>query len=143
MDTLVRYCLLQVPGLLFLLALLGFAVGRDWIGGPAAATVVALWVLKDAVLYPWYRPSLEDGPRVTTDALVGEHAVVTRRLAPTGQVRLRQEWWRAQAADAAPLEPGTTVRIVGARGLVLIVSADATGAPATDPPRSRPPGASP
>lgn len=119
-----RYCLLQVPGLLFLLALLGLAVGRDWIGWPVALVVTLLWVAKDAVLYPWYRPSLQDGPQVTTDALVGERAVVTRTLAPSGQVRLHQEWWHARTMGDAPVAVGTSVRVVGARGLVLLVSTD-------------------
>ena len=59
--------------------------------------------------------------RVTTGAqgMVGQHAMVTERLAPGGRVRLRDEYWNA--VSAAPLEPGTEVEIIGVEGLVLRV----------------------
>ncbi|HKQ57487.1 MAG TPA: NfeD family protein, partial [Candidatus Eisenbacteria bacterium] len=59
--------------------------------------------------------------RVTTGAqgMIGQHAVVTERLAPGGRVRLRDEFWNA--VSGTPLEPGTEVEITGVDGLVLSV----------------------
>jgi membrane protein implicated in regulation of membrane protease activity len=124
MDALFRYCLLQVPGLLFLLALIGLALHQGWIDAATAGLVVGLWVLKDAALYRFYRPSLEDGPRVATEVLVGQRGKVTRRLSPIGLVWVGGESWTARMPDNAMTEAGQQIRVVGASGLTLIVEFD-------------------
>jgi membrane-bound serine protease (ClpP class) len=53
------------------------------------------------------------------EGLIGEVAVVRRRLAPRGQVFLQGELWNAEAE--APVEEGETVRVTAVDGLTLRV----------------------
>lgn len=53
----------------------------------------------------------------------GSRAEVRRSLQPTGTVYAAGEEWTARSANGAPIERGTSVRIVGQDGLVLIVDA--------------------
>ena len=124
MDALVRYVLLQVPGWLFLVALLGLAVYREWIGVVVAGVVFGLWLLKDVALYRFYRPSLEDGPYLATELLIGKQGEVIRTLAPVGLARVGWESWTVRAHDDATIEVGRRVRVIAASGLTLIVVPD-------------------
>ncbi len=53
------------------------------------------------------------------EGLIGEAAVVRRKLSPRGQVFVQGELWSAEADG--PVEEGETVRVVGVDGLTLKV----------------------
>jgi membrane-bound serine protease (ClpP class) len=53
------------------------------------------------------------------DAMIGQIAVVTQPLAPSGQVMVNGEIW--QAESATPAAPGEQVRVRGLRDLTLLV----------------------
>jgi membrane protein implicated in regulation of membrane protease activity len=58
------------------------------------------------------------------DALVGQQALVTSRVAThePGQVRVKDETWRAvPAAGVGPFEPGSMVTVAGVEGVTLQV----------------------
>jgi membrane protein implicated in regulation of membrane protease activity len=59
------------------------------------------------------------------DALIGQKGVVTQRIAPhtPGQVRVRDETWRAGLASDAesPIENGTEVTVTAVEGVTLQV----------------------
>ena len=57
--------------------------------------------------------------RMGGDAMIGQIAVVTQPLAPTGQVMVNGELW--QAESAVPAAPGEHVRVRGLRDLTLLV----------------------
>lgn len=57
--------------------------------------------------------------RMGGDAMIGQIAVVTRALAPTGQVMVNGELWQAESATPAAL--GEQVRVRGLRDLTLLV----------------------
>jgi len=57
--------------------------------------------------------------RMGGDAMIGQIAVVTQPLAPTGQVRVNGELWQAESATPAVL--GEQVRVRGLRDLTLLV----------------------
>jgi membrane-bound serine protease (ClpP class) len=57
--------------------------------------------------------------RMGGDAMIGQIAVVTRPLAPTGQVMVNVELWQAESATPAGL--GEQVRVRGLRDLTLLV----------------------
>jgi membrane-bound serine protease (ClpP class) len=57
--------------------------------------------------------------RTGGDAMIGQIAVVTQPLAPTGQVMVNGELW--QAESATPAAPGEQVRVRGLRDLTLLV----------------------
>lgn len=73
---------------------------------------------------------------VTTGMSGLEHELgaVQTALAPEGMVFIHGELWRAISADGSPLPAGTTVRVLAARDLTLIVqavTATETGLPPT------------
>jgi len=121
MSPLVRYSLIQIPGWIILAGLLWWAVRFDWIAFTTAAGIMALWLLKDAALYPLCRPAFEHGPATGSQALIGQEATVIRPLDPQGQVRLNGELWSARSGDDAPINCGEVVRVRDTEGLVLIV----------------------
>jgi membrane-bound serine protease (ClpP class) len=57
--------------------------------------------------------------RMGGDAMIGQIAVVTQSLAPSGQVLVNGELW--QAESAIPAAPGDQVRVRGLRELTLLV----------------------
>jgi membrane-bound ClpP family serine protease len=87
-----------------------------WIG----AGLVALWVLKDLLIFPvmrhYYRPVPSER------RLVGSEGLTLSRLNPRGFVRVRGEIWQAEAANSAPeILEGTRVRVRDVRGLLVLV----------------------
>jgi membrane-bound serine protease (ClpP class) len=81
----------------------------------AAAATAGLFLLVLAMLLRSRRRAVITGK----EALLGAEAEVVGWEAGEGRVRVAGEIWRAQAA--APLQPGTRVRVTGRDGLVLRV----------------------
>jgi len=91
--------------------------------GFIAASVLALGYI--AAGRRWVRARLRR-PKVSTnvDAVVGQRALVIRTVAShePGQVRVRDEVWRARpAAGAGPFDVGAEVTIEGVEGVTLLV----------------------
>jgi len=120
----VRYALFQLPGIAGVAAL---AFGLwEWAGlpGQTALVIVAAWIAKDIILYRFLGRAHEPTPAGAA-ALVGRRGVVRRRLDPRGTIVFGVELWRAEAQRRErPIEVGAAVRVVGARGMVLIVADD-------------------
>ncbi len=57
--------------------------------------------------------------RMGGDAMIGQIAVVTEPLTPSGQVMVNGELW--QAESVVPAAPGEQVRVLGLRDLTLLV----------------------
>ena len=119
---LVRYTLLQVPGLVvFVLILL---LVRHWVDLPAWLLwgAMAVWLGKELILYPlvWRAYDPRQEPRANT--MIGAQGVVKEPMAPSGYVSVRGELWRAELQKGyPPVEKGARVRVQEARGLTLIV----------------------
>ena len=123
--TFLKYLLLQIPGWVLVLILLFLL--RSWIDLPVwlGVTVLSVWVVKDLVLFPFFRRSYEDDPASTGgERLVGTRGVVTTTLEPQGYIRVRGELWRAEVRTAESVPQGSVVRIASARGLTLSVERD-------------------
>lgn len=58
--------------------------------------------------------------RTGLEEMMGQEAVVIDDIAPEGKVRIKDEIWAATAKEDR-VEQGERVRIVGSRGLVLVV----------------------
>ena len=132
MRALTKYSLLHLPGI----ALCGLLVFCMWrfVGLPGwiATLLFVAWLIKDAAFYPLLRRAYASGGTAGTTALVGRRGIVRRGLAPAGSIALGGELWRAEVEPGAtPLAAGTTVRVVAARGMTLIVTPDDG---ATEPP---------
>jgi membrane protein implicated in regulation of membrane protease activity len=122
-----KYVLLQIPGWILVGGLLTLGV-RSWdLSQRLALALFAVWLLKDAVLFPFLRVAYEPGGGSGgADALVGARGIASQSLDPTGYVRVGAELWRAEVADGArPIPRGAGVRIRDVRGLTLLVEPEA------------------
>jgi membrane-bound serine protease (ClpP class) len=67
----------------------------------------------------WQRRMRRAKVQTGVENLVGATGEVTERLAPTGQIRVLGELWRARSSSELP--PGSSVRVVAVHGLTLEV----------------------
>lgn len=130
LRTALRYVLCQLPGTL--LAAVILLSLQKWSAFPAwlAWTLLALWILKDAALFPFvWRAYVAEHPPAP---MVGKTGEARDRLDPDGYVRVGEEFWRAQLLPGAEaLEPGDRVRVREQQGLTLIVEKE-TSSPQDD-----------
>ncbi len=133
---LARYWILQLPEAALIIVIM--LLLQRWLGFPAWVpwTVLALWVAKDAALYPWVWRSFDPGYPSTMHSLDGHHAVATEPFHRSGYVRLRGELWHAELEHGGrPVDKGEVVEVRSRRGLTVIVAAIdvvQAGAPTTD-----------
>ena len=117
-----RYSLLQLPGLALLILIL--ILVQRWVDLPAWIVwgSIAVWVAKDAILYPFvWRAYDQDRPQ-GANSMVGVRGIAKDRLAPSGYVQIRGELWNAEVMEGSlPIEKGEAVRVRGVRGLTLLV----------------------
>jgi membrane protein implicated in regulation of membrane protease activity len=104
------------------------AIGaRSWVGLPdwAAAGIIAVWVVKDVVMFPFVRIAYQPGSGDGAASLIGARGTAEDALRPSGYVRISAELWRAELEPGAPpVEAGDRVRVNRVRGLTLVVEAD-------------------
>jgi membrane protein implicated in regulation of membrane protease activity len=125
---LLKYSLLQLPGVItFALILI---LLRHWIDFPGylAWTLLGVWVAKDIILFPslwrFYDPSLHPD----RFRMVGRKGIAVTRLNPDGYVLVQGERWQAGiAAGLAPIGQGDTICVEAIKGLKLTVRPCAEG----------------
>ena len=104
---------------MFFLIALVLLIGLPWpwnvIGGVVS---VALGVVE--VGY-WQRRMRREKVQTGVENLVGATGEVTERLAPSGQIRVLGELWRARSSTEVPV--GSRVRVVALDGLTVEVEA--------------------
>ena len=117
----------------FDLVLVGSAVAAGGVAGliagnPAVGLIVsvALSLAYIALGRRWVRAHLRHATVASNaDAVVGQRALVVQRVAEhgPGQVRVRDEIWRAAPARGAagPFEPGAEVTVEDVDGVTLLV----------------------
>lgn len=118
----VRYGLLQLPGLALLVLFLTLV--RRWFDIPAWLVwgFLVLWVTKDVILFPLVWRSYDRGRPGDKNRMLGAHGIARDRLAPSGYVLVHGELWQAEVTEgSAPIERGEGMFVRGARGLSLIV----------------------
>jgi membrane protein implicated in regulation of membrane protease activity len=121
-STFARYLMLEAPGWVLAAIVLTFFARRGHLSSTTAAVLLAIFVIKDFVLYPLVRVAYEKGNPAATGALVGALGTAQKRLDPEGYVRVGAELWRAVVArERAPIEVGAAVRVLAVRGLTLHV----------------------
>ena len=117
-----RYWLLQMPALALLVLILVYA--QRWVELPAWIFwgSLAIWVVKDAVLYPFVWRAYDWDHSKDSNSMVGAKGIAKERLAPSGYVQVRGELWKAELAEGAqPVEEGEPVLVKEVRGLGLMV----------------------
>jgi membrane protein implicated in regulation of membrane protease activity len=117
-----RYALIQVPGIVLLI--LALYLLRRWVQIPMwlAGVIVALWIVKDIVLFPFVWRAYDKYDKGDEHSIIGSRGTAEKRLAPTGYVRVGGELWRAEVVSGnPPIEKGEDVRVQGSRGMTLLV----------------------
>jgi len=118
----IRYILLQLPGLILLVLVLIFI--QRWVLIPAWVFwgLIIIWAAKDAILFRYTWRAYDWDPK---NPLIGARGIARDRLAPIGYVKVGSELWRAEVAgDSPPIESGMKIWVKGVRGLTLIVEPD-------------------
>ena len=118
----IRYTLLQLPGLVLLVLVL--LIIQMWALIPAWFFwgIIILWAAKDAILFRYTWRAYDWDPK---NPLIGARGIARDRLAPSGYVKVGNELWRAEVTEGAPpIESGINIRVKGVRGLTLLVELD-------------------
>jgi len=121
-QVVMRYALFQIPGLVLLILIL--ILVRRWVDFPLWFFwgSVFIWIVKDAVLFPFVWRAYDWSRSKGVHSLVGTEGIVEERLAPSGYIRVHGELWQAEMIrEGPPIEKGEVVRIQGNRGFVLLV----------------------
>jgi membrane protein implicated in regulation of membrane protease activity len=119
-----KYVLLQLPELVALIILLKLL--QRWFPIPEWLfwISIAVWVLKDAILFPFVWRAYDSG-RPEDDRITGARGIAKERLAPSGYVFVRGELWKAVLMKGIPpIEEGEGVLVHGKKGLTLVVKPD-------------------
>jgi membrane protein implicated in regulation of membrane protease activity len=121
LSPLIKYLLFQIPGWIISATVLMVLLRWEFITPWFAFLGFVAWLLKDLLLYPFFRRAYEPG--VTGSArLVGSRGVAEGDLAPAGYIRVRGELWRAVASPAnCVIRSGTEVEIVSAERMEVLV----------------------
>jgi membrane-bound ClpP family serine protease len=117
-----KYFILQLPSLLFLITIL--LVLRQWEVIPSWVfwTIIAAWIVKDALLFPFVWRAYDPDASHAANPLIGAEGVAMERLHPSGYIRVRGELWRAELEEGEPaVEKGKTVLVREIHGLTLRV----------------------
>lgn len=123
----IRYILLQVPGLLIFGA---FLYGlQQWIGFSSFLfwIFVGLWICKDGCLFPFVWSAYHKDDRAEIFSMVGLQGSVSEDLNPEGLIRVRGEIWKARIEANQPFVfKGELVKVIDQEGLMLVVQAQNT-----------------
>ena len=92
-----------------------YVLDRPW----SVLVVVGAVVVEVGEIFFWIWLSKRRSPQVGAETLIGADAVVATPCRPRGQVRIGGELWEALCEAGA--ETGVAVRVVGRRGLTLVV----------------------
>ncbi|OGP90125.1 MAG: hypothetical protein A2157_17470, partial [Deltaproteobacteria bacterium RBG_16_47_11] len=95
-QVVMRYALFQIPGLVLLISIL--ILVRWWVDFPSWIFwgSVFIWIVKDAVLFPFVWRAYDRSRSRALHSLVGSEGIVEQRLAPSGYIRVHGELWQAE-----------------------------------------------
>jgi membrane protein implicated in regulation of membrane protease activity len=120
-----RYVLFQVPGLVLLYLLLILAQRVVALPTWFIWSLVALWVIKDLILFPVVWRAYDKERRDDASSMVGSRGIAEDRLDPSGYIRVHGELWKAEVMGGSPsIGKGEKVTVRGIRGLTLLVEPD-------------------
>lgn len=123
-SVLSRYILFQLPELVLVCLVLLGLVGMDVLGARLAWGLLAVWLVKEVVVFPFVRRAYEPSDPSGVASILGATGVVTNRLDLEGMIRVGPELWAARLeAGCDPVEVGATVRVISIDGLRLTVVA--------------------
>ncbi len=120
-----RYALFQVPAVAILVLIM--VLVRRWVDLPGWFFwgLVALWVAKDVILFPFTWHAYDRERPADTNSMIGARGIAEDRLAPSGYIRVHGELWQGEVVGGGPpIDRGEGVRVLGIRKLTLLVQSD-------------------
>jgi len=122
LATILKYTLFQLPEIAVIAVLFVFLEKWEVVSARVAYGLVAVWIAKDVLLYPFLWKAYEFKDTKETNPIIGQVGFVKQRLAPTGMISVRGELWKARIGDdTPPVEKGRHVRVISISGLTLTV----------------------
>ncbi len=86
---------------------------------------MALWVLKDLILFPAVWLAYDQKRRDDSSSMVGSRGIAEDRLDRSGYIRVHGELWKAEVMGNNPsIEKGKKITGRGIPGLTLFVEPD-------------------
>ncbi|WP_459938008.1 NfeD family protein [Desulfonatronum parangueonense] len=120
--TVLRYALMQIPGIVLVAAALWFMHGVFGLPERSAWTLLLLWLVKDSLMFFYVWPAYQGSQGDGWYSLVGMHGEVRGELHPEGYIRIGGVLWKAKAdPKSCPILPGTKIEVVGREGIKLLV----------------------
>ncbi len=117
----VRYILLQIPMLILVSLVAIIAVDFFKMQHWGAIVFIAVWILKDSLMFFLVWPSYDWEKRKVEKSIIGEQATVQEILKPTGYVRYKGELWKAQIEPPdSRVKKRETVRIIAIESGMLL-----------------------
>ena len=120
--SLLKYILIQLPTIAVLVCVLMLA--KQWVEIPSWLMwcLIVLWIVKDAILYPFVWRAYDWGSQEEKNSMIGLRGISKDRLDPSGYIFVRGELWKAQVVERGlTIEKGENVLVKGVRGLTLFV----------------------
>lgn len=127
-KVILRYILFQIPSYALLILIL--ILIRRWVNLHTwyLWAIVALWLVKDVILFPFVWRAYDRDRLRELQSLVGTEGIVEERLAPSGYIRVHGELWQAErSGNGLPVEKGEIVKIQKIEGLKLLVECQKEG----------------
>ena len=119
---LLRYFLLQLPGIFFIAALIILLYLIKAVSFKVIWIVLAVWVIKDIALYPLVWRSYDLSPKPGKASMIGQRGVALEAINPAGYVLVNGESWSARLKNKkSVIRKGEPVYVSDVQGLTLVV----------------------
>ena len=119
---LLRYFLLQLPGIFFIAALIILLYLIKAVSFKVIWIVLAVWVIKDIALYPLVWKSYDLSSNSGKYQMIGQQGVALEAINPTGYVLVNGESWSARLKNKkSVIRKDEPVYVSDVQGLTLIV----------------------
>jgi membrane protein implicated in regulation of membrane protease activity len=123
LPTILKYVLLQLPGLGLLILILLWLESRYALPRWIFWAVLGLWLGKDVLLYSFVWRSYAPY-NAAEERIIGACGLAREDLAPAGYIEVQGELWRAEVVGNRSVAKGEKVRVVKRRGLTLLVAGE-------------------
>ncbi len=121
-GVILKYSLLQVPALGLVLYLISILDAKFQLPQLLTAGTVIVWILKDIFVLPVVWRSYDSRGDSAMNKMNGRRGIVHQCLDPEGLIKIGAELWRGEVkTDAAGIEAGQSVTVIGNKGLKLVV----------------------
>jgi len=122
LKTVLRYILLQIPALVFLIIAVIITGKFINIPGWMALTIIIVWIVKDIVMFSKVWRSYDVKASGYEERMIGMKGVVIDELNPAGYVKIMGEFWKAEIKDGEiPVKKGEEIRVIEIKNMKLIV----------------------